>query len=717
MTLDDLDTEWRAANAAAATKQQREQLIAATRHHVNRLWSQIFRRDLTETIAALFVATFFGRYVFATNFVVSMSALWLVFWALNVVYKMHRTRTIRKPAPPDAPVREFCRIELDRLNRQIQLLRGVLWWYIGPCLIGVNAFFIGHTGLGIASVVYAIATLLLARWLYALNMRAVANELVPRRDELASLLSQLDDAAASPSSSGSLANAQSFGSNPLAAAHATVRAAKSVGLVSLLLGVVVAMGGLFGAMEGSRTVYLIYCGIALLLAWTLYRAKPVSGEQDLGSATFAAFKFTILVVLMVFLMVTTVLALASGEFDSGYLLYCGITLPLAWGCYRAKSIALASILLVLSTFPFIALIGGLLHSDYQGIPKSDGPGSASLANLVADLRKEHKLVGLAAMVMVDGKVIASAAHGERKIRSGVPLELSDRWHLGSISKSITATMIARLVESGRMKWTDTVGERFPDASIHEDWKPVTLPQLLTHTSGAPANFSKWVMLKSPEFNLDWTKERRKAVVDVMAEKPAQRPGEKYAYSNVGYTIAGAMAESATGVSWEELVKREVFEPLQLTGAGFGPPKSPSATLDQPRGHDAVLGWKHSVMDDDDNTPIIGPAGIVHMTLRDLCNYATEHLRGEQGTGKLLAAETYKRLHKPALNHYACGWVVKQPTSEIPHTVYWHNGSNTMWYALVVFIPGKNMVVAVTSNDGDIQSAESAAWKIVNANAN
>ena len=101
-----------------------------------------------------------------------------------------------------------------------------------------------------------------------------------------------------------------------------------------------------------------------------------------------------------------------------------------------------------------------------------------------------------------------------------------------------------------------------------------------------------------------------------------------------------------------------------------------------------------------------------MTLRDLGTYATEHLRGELGTGKLLAAETYKRLHKPALHNYACGWVVKQPTSEIPHTVYWHNGSNTMWYALVVFIPAKNMVVAVTSNDGDIEKAEAAAWEIV-----
>jgi CubicO group peptidase (beta-lactamase class C family) len=225
------------------------------------------------------------------------------------------------------------------------------------------------------------------------------------------------------------------------------------------------------------------------------------------------------------------------------------------------------------------------------------------------------------------------------------------------------------------------------------------------------------MLKKPELGSECTRERRKAVIDVLGEKPAHPPGEKFAYSNVGYTIAGAMAESATGMSWENLVKREVFEPLELQGAGFGPPKSPSKTLDQPRGHRGIYSVKASANDNADNTPIIGPAGTIHMTLGNLCQYATEHLRGEHGAGKLLTAASYKRLHTPRLHNYACGWVAKEPTNEIPHTVYWHNGSNTMWYALVVFIPDKNMVVAVTTNDGDITAAESAAWKIVNASAN
>jgi len=365
----------------------------------------------------------------------------------------------------------------------------------------------------------------------------------------------------------------------------------------------------------------------------------------------------------------------------------------------------------------LAFARGFFDSDYDGAARSDGTLGDWLAGLVSDLRKGKQLVGLAASVMVDGRVVASAADGERKRGSGVPIEFGDRWHLGSITKSITATMIARRVESGQMQWSDSIDERFSDASIHEDWKPVTLRQLLTHTSGAPANFSFWVRLMRTALGPECTKKRRQAVMYVIATKPVQPPGKKYAYSNVGYTIAGAMAETATGVSWEDLVKREVFEPLELTGAGFGPPKSPSETLDQPRGHRGLLRWKLSASDEEDNTPIMGPAGTVHMTLRDLCTYATEHLRGELGTGKLLAADTYKRIHTPELDDYACGWVRKDPTYEIPHTMYWHNGSNTMWYALVVFIPSKNMAVAVTSNDGDIVRAESAAWAVVEAAAN
>lgn len=352
------------------------------------------------------------------------------------------------------------------------------------------------------------------------------------------------------------------------------------------------------------------------------------------------------------------------------------------------------------------------RSPFDDHPRIEGPAGASLGRLITDLRKEKNLVGLAAMVTVDGKLDAAAAGGEREEGSGVPVQIGDRWHLGGITKSITATMIARLVESGRMRWSDSLGKIFPDASVHEDWKPVTLGQLLTDTAGAPANFPDEVLRQRPALGPACTQARRKAVLNVIAQKPAYPPGKKFVYSNVGYTIAAAMAEAATGAAWEDLVRREVFEPLRLTQAGFGPPESGDETLEQPRGHGKAPAGKIPMDDKSENTPIMGPSGMIHMTLANLCTYAGEHLHGELGTGKLLSPATYKRLHTPGFDNQACGWVRKDASAQIPCTVYWHNGSNTFWYALVVFAPEKKMVVAVVSNDGDWGSAEAAAWEVV-----
>ncbi|MCC6493003.1 MAG: beta-lactamase family protein [Pirellulales bacterium] len=277
-------------------------------------------------------------------------------------------------------------------------------------------------------------------------------------------------------------------------------------------------------------------------------------------------------------------------------------------------------------------------------------------------------------------------------------------------------MIARLIESGQMQWTDTVGEVFAKASVHEDWKPVTLRQLLTDAAGAPPNLPKELWHKRPARGLKRVQARHDAVLEVIAAHPAYPPGAKYVYSNVGYTIAAAMAESVTGLAWEDLVEREVFEPLALSGAGFGPPQSTNETRQQPRGHFSAGSSKVAMDDTVDNTPIIAPAAAIHMTLEDLCRFADEHMLGELGRGQLLSAESYRLLHTPQLNHYACGWIRQAPGKAIPCTMYWHNGSNKMWYALAVFIPETNTVVAVASNDGDFQNAERAAWEIVMASA-
>mgnify|MGYP000088373913 CR=1 FL=1 len=338
---------------------------------------------------------------------------------------------------------------------------------------------------------------------------------------------------------------------------------------------------------------------------------------------------------------------------------------------------------------------------------------ALLQSLVEQEQIKNNLVGLGAIAIHRDKIFGPVVSGERKHDSEVLLSTQDKWHIGSVTKSITSTMIARLVEQGKLKWTTTVSDIFPSNNdIHEQWKRVTLLDLLTHSSGAPANFSLSVNLKKPKAGEERVLARRLAVFDILKVQPEKNTSKEFHYSNVGYTIAGVMAESVMNRSWESLIEGEIFAPLNIESGGFGPPKDLKGTLEQPRGHKKMFGFTISADTDSDNSPIMGPAGTIHLSLSDLGIFVHEHLKGEYGFSSLLKHKNFKQLHTPRLNNYALGWVVSKPLNESSGPVIWHNGSNTMWYTMVAFLPKINAVIIVTSNDGNIKKAEASAWFMI-----
>jgi len=336
-----------------------------------------------------------------------------------------------------------------------------------------------------------------------------------------------------------------------------------------------------------------------------------------------------------------------------------------------------------------------------------------LDRLVSEQRESANLVGLGAIIIHDGRLIGPSVSGERKKGSKVALSGGDQWHIGSVTKPFTATMIARLVEKRKLSWSSTIKDVFGDVDeLHKEWHSVTLSQLLTHTSGAAANFPVATRFQYPPEGSKRKAARESAVLSIMENKPENTPGSTFAYSNVGYTIAGVMAEKITGLPWESLIEQEIFTPLQLKSGGFGPPQNTNQTLEQPQGHKKVLGFTIAVGTKADNSPIMSAAGAIHLSLEDLALFAGEHLHGMLGKGILLRSDTFQRLHKPVLNNYAYGWSVTRPKDIDAGTVIWHNGSNTMWYTLLAIMPSYRSVVAVNSNDGDFELAEKSARKII-----
>ena len=330
--------------------------------------------------------------------------------------------------------------------------------------------------------------------------------------------------------------------------------------------------------------------------------------------------------------------------------------------------------------------------------------SDPVSQMLENIRVKHNFPALAAAVIVDGKIVVTNAVGFRKNGGTEKVTVDDKFHLGSVTKSMTATVAAMLVEQGKISWTTTIGEAFPElkSEMHPDYLGVTLEQLLSQRSGAPGDAPADLWRQAWAATGTAAEQRLAFIKGILARKPEAKPGTKYIYSNQGYTIAGVMLEKATGKTWEDLLRSMLFEPLSMTTAGFGAPASVDK-VDQPWGHKKkMLSGREPVPPGPgaDNPLAISPAGAVHCSMGDLAKYAAFHMAGERGESKLLKAESFKKLHTAVADNddYALGWMVLKRAWANGRALM-HNGSNTMFYVVVWMAPEKNCAVIVASNVG------------------
>lgn len=255
------------------------------------------------------------------------------------------------------------------------------------------------------------------------------------------------------------------------------------------------------------------------------------------------------------------------------------------------------------------------------------PGPEALETVLEPIRLKHSLPALGGAVVSSEGLQAVGAVGVRRSGTDVAVTRNDLWHLGSDTKAMTAAMIGRLVEQGRLTWETTIGETFPelDGKLPPGIGKITLLELLSHRSGLPAN-TLWGV--APREGT--TREQRLFVVGTLARvRPVAAPGTAYLYSNLGYVVAGATAEKAADASWEDLMRRLVFGPLSMTSAGFGGTGTPGR-VDQSWPHVADGKPVPKNGPDADNPPVMGPAGTVHCSLSDWGKFISDQLRSARG---------------------------------------------------------------------------------------
>jgi CubicO group peptidase (beta-lactamase class C family) len=353
---------------------------------------------------------------------------------------------------------------------------------------------------------------------------------------------------------------------------------------------------------------------------------------------------------------------------------------------------------------FLGIFNLLTISSRGAAPNED------IDRLLDPIRKQHDLPALAAAVVQGGRTVAIGAVGFRKYGEHVKVTSADPFHIGSCTKSMTATLIGLLVEQGRLSWDTTIANVFPElsSSMQPQYQDVTLEQLLSHRGGFPHETLPPGKTFPDLHNLPGTRrEQRRAYLELALRSPPEaRPGEKHIYSNMGYVVAGAMAEKAMNASWEDLMTRMLFKPLGMTSAGFGAMGTPGK-IDQPWQH-TLEGTNHHAIAPgprSDNPPVIGPAGTVHCSLGDWAKYAAVHVRGETNRVGLLKPETFRKLHTPMFGgDYAFGWGVANRNWG-GGRVLTHNGSNNQNFAVVWMAPLRDFAVLVATNQGGDEAAK------------
>ena len=369
----------------------------------------------------------------------------------------------------------------------------------------------------------------------------------------------------------------------------------------------------------------------------------------------------------------------------------------------------------------LALVGATRAG---GGASGSGNVNTALNGLLTPYLARYGLPAVGAAVVKDGHVVAAGAVGTRRAGERMAVSATDRFHLGSDTKAMTSLLAAILVEEGRIRWTSTPGDVFPELAETMDpgLRGVTLEQLLSHTSGIPGDNQVFGDLLDKvavqDGNLD---ELRAFMVRQWARQPlAAKPGTTFAYSNMGYTLAGAMLERVAGKTYEELVTERVWTPLGLRSAGFGPQAS-VGRVDAPLGHLVVDGKLKPVLagPNGDNPAVIGPAGTAHMSLLDFARWAGWNAgEGKRGP-RLVKPETLKKLHTPVITlpapaeprpgtppggAYALGWgQVSYPWSAEP--VIYHGGSNQRNLAHIVLQPKQDLAMVLVTNVAGERAAQ------------
>jgi len=294
--------------------------------------------------------------------------------------------------------------------------------------------------------------------------------------------------------------------------------------------------------------------------------------------------------------------------------------------------------------------------------------------------------GAAVIVMRDGETVFRKAYGLADVDKKVPLQADMQLRLGSITKQFTAVAILMLAEQGKLSLQDDITRFVPDYPTKG--KSITIHQLLQHKSG----IHNYTAMRS-----FWSVAHKDMsvaqMIDFFKNEPLDyAPGERWAYSNSGYFLLGAVIEKASGMRYADFIAQNIFEPLGMVDTAYeGAERSAKRRIPGYRGG-FFSGYS---LADQISMSLPYAAGALVSTVDDLARWDAAI-----SAGKLLTAESWKQAFTPctlpdaAACNYGFGWTIGKLRG---HQEVAHGGDIPGFNGYVIRLPDDKVFVAVLSN--------------------
>jgi CubicO group peptidase (beta-lactamase class C family) len=300
--------------------------------------------------------------------------------------------------------------------------------------------------------------------------------------------------------------------------------------------------------------------------------------------------------------------------------------------------------------------------------------------------------GAVILIARGDQIIYRAARGSAQIELGVPLQANQTFRIASITKMFTAALVVKLAQLGKLSLDDKLATYVPGIANGES---ITLRQLLNHTAGV----SDIVHDPQPGFFARKV-DTATLIAEIQKRTPSFPPGTRFAYSNAGYILLGAVIEKVTGRPWRDALRTTLLDPLGLKQTDYGdnakivPGRIAGYTTDNANHHVENAAYI--------NASVPAAAGALVSTADDLLHWmralAQGKVVGRDGFQQMTA--TVANLPGASAHPYGFGMYIWQVRGS---EMVGHTGQIDGFASALAYLPGQDITVVVLANDDNFDA--------------